>query len=457
MKLARFVRALLFFTVMIALASCGGGTMTNTPPATPSMGTVAVLGTDAPMPNVLAFNITISGLTVTDGTNTASLIAGPQEVEFSRLNGLRTLLSLRDIPAGTYTSFTATLANPTISILDTTVSPPAVTVINGTLAQSSITVTFPQPLVVTAGGLVNVLVDLRLGDSLETNAAGQLTGVVRPRIVIRAIPPDAPEAEIDDLIGGVVSVNLAGNSFVIQGPHGRQLTVVVDSQTTWSDGDSLATLDTNTTVAVTGTIQRGSLTVKATDVVVLTNDRFHVGGLLTDVRPPTGPANAVDLLVRTEIPDLAGVQIGRVSTFTFDGNERFLIAHLRLPFAPFLFNRASLVAGQRVSLGGAVSGNTLDVRRVVLHQQGLEGNWVPGSTNGPVFHMRVAGITGALFGDPVRVITSDRTRFIGLSGTGALTGPDPIPLRVVGLVLEDDVTGKPLVIARVVEKRTPGQ
>lgn len=455
MKSSRILGVLLIFLVGVVLNSCGGGQTTAPPPGQPSTGTVAVLGTDAPMPNVLAFRVTLTGLTVSDGTNTVPLIPGPQEVEFSRLNGLRTLLSLQSVPVGTYTSFTATLASPVISILDTSVTPPVVQVINGTLTQATVNVTFPQPLVVTANGLVNVVVDLRLADSLMVDASGNLTGQVRPRIFIRAVPPDAPEAEIDELRGGVVSVNVAGNSFVIQGPYGRELTVVVDAQTHWSEGDSLATLDTNSIVGVSGSIQRGTLTLRATEVVVLSRDRFFVGGLITYVQPTPGPADSVDVLVRGEIPDLSGVQVGQISTFGFDGNERFLIHDLQLPFAPFLFNRASLVAGQRVAIGGALSGNSLDVRRVILHQQGLDGHWVPGTTVGGSFRMRVAGVTGALFGEPVRVFTSDRTRFVGLSGAGDLNGDNPIPLRVVGLVLQDDVTGKPIVIARIVEKLTP--
>jgi hypothetical protein len=438
--------------------SCGGGGSSPIvqPPA--QNGTVAVIGTDAPMGNVLAFRVTVTGLTISNGTSTVSILTAPVEVEFSRLNGLRTLIDLRSVPAGSYTSFTAMLASPMISLLDASVTPPVVQSINATLTESTVNVNLTNPLVVTEGGLVALIVDLRLADSIMTDASGQVTGVVRPRIALRAIPPDAPEAEIDEIRGGVVSVDAAGGTFVMQGPHGRTLTVVVDAQTNFEPGESLATLGANAIVEVSGFLQRGTLRLRATDVEVLTRDRFAVGGLITHVRPSPGPADEIDVLIRTEIPDLAGVQVGQISTFPFNGNERFAIHHLRLPFAPFLFNRSSLVAGQRVAVVGEIlAGNTLDARGVILHQQGLEGAWIPGSNVGPTFRMDVAGVTGTLFGGPVRVITGQHTRFIGLAGVGDLAGPNPIPLRVVGLVLQDDNTGRPVVIARVVERITRNQ
>lgn len=457
MKRVRLMYLAVLVVFLLALNSCGGQTSNPPPPPQAQTGTVAVMGTDAPMPNVLAFKVTLAGLTVTDGASTVSILAGPQEIEFSRLNGLRSLVGLQSVPVGTYTGFTATLASPVISVLNTSTTPPSVQTINATLTSATVTVSFREPLVVTANGLVAVVVDLRLADSIMVDATGNITGQFNPRIHIRAIPPDAPEAEIDELRGGVVSVDVAAGTFIMQGPGGRQITVVTDANTNFVDGATLASLNTNTTVGVAGFLQRGTLRLRATEVVILSADRFVVGGLITFVRPASGPADSIDLLVRSEIPDLTGVSVGQISTFSFDGNERFVIHDLHLPFAPFLFNRASLVAGQRVSLGGAVGAGGLDVRRVTLHQQGLEGHWMPGSAGNNGFTLRVAGVTGALFGEPIRVLVSDRTRFVNLGGLSALNGDTPIALRVVGLVLQNDVSGKPVVVARIVERLVPQQ
>ncbi len=454
------VLVLLFLAFLAILASCGGGVLQS--PAnlggssSQSAGEVFLLGTDAPLTSVLAFQVTFSALTVSNGTATANLLTSPQTVEFARLNGLRTLLALQSVPAGTYTTVTATLSTPVISYFDPTTAPPSVQTINGTLSQSTVTVQLRQPLVVTANGLVGIHMDFRLRDSIQVDATGQITGAVSPHIALRAVDPDAPDAEIDEIRGGVVSVDLASGSFVIQGPHGRNLTVTTDSQTQFEPGEGLNTLTTSSVVSVSGSLQRVSRTLRATEVIIVSQDRFLVGGLVTDVRPATGAASAVDLLVRNELPDLTGVQIGRISTFSLDGNERYMIHHLRLPITSLLFDSTSLIAGQRLAIGGALNGTSLDARRVVLERQGMEGGWVPGSTNVAAgnngnFAMNVTGLTGLVLGGPVHVITSDRTRFIGLRGLQDLSGANPIRLRVVGLVLHSQIRNAPVVAAWSVE------
>jgi len=120
-------------------------------------GTVFVTGTDAPLPSVVSFQVDITGITVTDANNnTQSVLSGTQTVDFARLNGLRTLLDINTIPAGTYTSVTVTLANPQIGYLN--VNPPArptISMLNGTtspavtLTQSSVTIPLSTPLVVS--------------------------------------------------------------------------------------------------------------------------------------------------------------------------------------------------------------------------------------------------------------------------------------------------------------------
>jgi hypothetical protein len=419
-------------------------------------GTAFVVATDAPLASVLAFQINLTGLTASDGVQTVPLVSGPQTIEFTRLNGLRTLLEMRPVPAGTYTSVSATLANPVITYLDTSVSPPAVKTIPGSLTVSSVLVTLKQPLVIAQNDLAGLVLDFRLGDSLERNATGDLTGRVTPNLDLHAITPESAEAQIDEFRGGVVSVDLTQKSFVMQGPRGNPVTVVTDAQTSFETGEGLDQLDSNTIVQVSGGLQRATRTLLATEVLIVSKDRFLLGGLITAVRPATGPANQMDMLVRTEVPDLAGIQPGQIATLTLNGNERYAIRSLRLPFAPLLFNRDSLIAGQRISAGGVlVTTNTpptLDTRRVWLQQQSVEGTLVPGSTDraAGTFRLNANGAAGLLFGGPVKVFTFSMTRFTGLTGIGDLTGTSSVRLRVVGIVLKDSA-GNPVILARVVQ------
>ena len=88
----------------VGLTGCGGGTSSPAGSTTTSeSGQVFVSGTDAPLPSVVSFEVDITGMTVSDGTNAPmSVLNGTQTVDFARLDGLHTLLDLNTIPAGSY-------------------------------------------------------------------------------------------------------------------------------------------------------------------------------------------------------------------------------------------------------------------------------------------------------------------------------------------------------------------
>ena len=122
MKPMKWLSGILVLAMVVAASGCGGGASSSTPASSqqPS-GSVFVTGTDAPLPSVLSFQVDITGMTVSDGTNPpVSVLNGTQTVDFARLNGLHTLLDLNSIPAGTYSSVNVTLANPEIAYLNVT-------------------------------------------------------------------------------------------------------------------------------------------------------------------------------------------------------------------------------------------------------------------------------------------------------------------------------------------------
>ena len=153
-------------------------------------GSVFITGTDAPLPSVVSFQVDITGLSVSDGTNPpVSVLNGTQTVDFARLNGLRTLLDINTIPAGTYTSVTATLANPQIGYLN--VNPPtrpSLSTLNGTtspaatLTTSSLTIPLATPLVVSTGNIIGLIFEFDLRKSILVDGAGQITGAVTPTL-----------------------------------------------------------------------------------------------------------------------------------------------------------------------------------------------------------------------------------------------------------------------------------
>ncbi len=456
MQASRIYRGLLVTALTAVLASCAGTTSFRFN-SNNGQGTVAIVGFDAPLASVVSFQVTITGITATDGTNTVNLLTTPQDVDFARLSGLKTLLDFNSVAAGNYTSVTVLLGNATIKFLDVTTTPPSINSLPGKLQSSMVTVPLNPPLIVTSNGQVALLIDFNLRKSLELDATGMITGNVTPTLKLKAIPTDAPEADIDDLRGGVVSVDTASSSFVMQLPNGRTLNVVTDANTEFEQGEGLDTFNTNTIVQVSGGLDRATLTLHADEVRAISMDRFFVGGLITDVRPATGQANMMDVFVRDELPAVQSFAPGSIGTFTFDGNEQFFIARLRLPIALFLFNRSTLVRGQSVSLGGVLNTTPADLRRVTLHHQGVEGSWIPGSTmsqggNQGTFQINAGGLVGVVFNGPLTVLTSGQTHFEGgLNGLSDLTGTQPISLRIVGLVLKDPVSAGPDIVARRVE------
>lgn len=459
MRTRKLLQVIAAFFAAGSLAGCtfSGSFRSNPGGVPPTQANIAIIGQDASLASVVSFHVTLLGLTATDGTNTVTLTTGSQDIEFARLTGLRTLLDLHAVQAGTFTSITAMLVNPVISVLDVTTTPPSIQTISGTLTTSSVTLQLPAPLSVANGDLIALLFDFNLAKSL--NSTGTVDGTVVPTLSLKVIPADAPEAHIDELTAGVSSVDAANNSFGIQLRNGLALTVVIDANTDFEPSTAtLSSLDTNTIVEVSGQLDRATRTLHADEVDVVSQDRFFAGGLLTDVRPPTGPATQIDLFIRSELPDLTTMPPGTIGTFNLTGNEIYLIRRLRTPLSLFIFNNSAMVRGQRVALGGMLNASPLVVHRVTLYPQGFDGAWVPGSTmiqsgNQGAFQFIANGLLGVLFNGPVTVLTSDFTRFAGgLNGLGDLSGTQAIKLRIVGLVLKDTSSGSPVVVARRVEQ-----
>jgi hypothetical protein len=427
-----------------------------------------VNGTDAPLPSVLSFQVDITGMTVSDGTNPpVSVLNSTQTIDFARLNGLHTLLDINSIPAGTYTSVNVTLANPEIVYLNVTnpqTTPPtrpAVTTLNATtspavtLTQSSLNISLSNPLTVSAGDIIGLSFDFDLRHSIQVDSNGNFTGVVNPTVSLNAVTPSDSDAYIDDFVAGVV--NTGTTSFMIQGPHGHQFTVNVNEQTEWETNESIANLTSTSIVEISGSIDATSGAILADTVAILSQNSFYAGGLITYVDPATGAANDFDLYVRNVLPAGTGFQSGQISTIDLSGNENYFIYWWHNRFTSLLFNASLLVPGQHVSIGGPFTSGAVTVKRVVLRHEGHNGSWVIGSTDtgAGTFQFNSNGLAGVLFNGPVTVYCTPLTVFKGgLTGLGSLTGSAAVNLRVVGLVLKDPISGQPVFVAHSVEQLT---
>ena len=454
------VFASLFAAVL--LSSCGGG-MSTSSPAPSAQASVFTVGTDAPLPSVVSCQLMVTGITIFNGTTNVSVLSTPQVVDFAQFNGLHQLLDLNAVPNGTYTSATVTLSSPVIGYIN--VNPPnapTASTINGSLSVSSVTVNFPQPFVLQAGDLVGLRMEFDLRQSLQLDANGQVTGVVNPVFEMNLLNSTDDGVSIDDFHAGVIGVT-GGNTFTVQGPHGRQWQVTTNDSTVFDDPDiPMSSFTTNTIVSLTGTIDPVSHAIDASEVEVISNDKFYLGGLLTNVSPVSPqPATQADIYVREELPAISGIADGQIETLTLDGTERYRIGNINLPLTTLLFNNTLLTPGQRVDLAGALATSngteTLTVHRVILRRQGQSGSWVAGSTvvqsgNAGSFQLTDDWTAGILLPAPLTVLTTNDTNFINLSGLGSLAGAGPIQIRVVGFILINQANGQPVMVARSVEQ-----
>ncbi len=452
---------LFVLTLAAAGLSCSSNSQLNPPPGGQGFGQVYILTTDAPLSCVLSFKVTVAGLTLTpQGSGTpVSVLNLPTQVEFARLEGIHNLLDLISVPAGNYDAATIMLASPVIKYLDSSKNPATIETLNGTLTTSTVPVPLNPVLMVPESGIVGLRVDFRVADSLVVDASGQLTGQVNPTLSIRAVRPRDIEGHVDEVRGGVTSIDVAAATFVIQTPRGRSLTIKTDAGTVWDDDGNfdITKLAVGMIVEVEGTFNDDG-TIKAEFVKVIAEDRFVAGGLITGLVPASGPADQINTLVRFELPDIPGVSVGDVGTFNVDSTTAFHIFRKRMVFSQFFFNRSSMLPGQRVVIGGQLSQQPLTGRRVTLLPQAFTGNWVIGSTRiiGPgnfgSFQLTCNSLAGCMIPGPVKVFTDNMTWFRGLNGLQDLTGTTPIRLRVFGLLLKHPADGSYVMIARWVAK-----
>jgi hypothetical protein len=464
MRFAKGMGVFCSLLAVFALSSCGGGSSapSNTGGGQP-MGGVFTIGTDDPatVPSVVSVMVQITSVQLTDGTTTVNLLNGPQTVDFAKLDGLHGLLDLENVPAGTYNSAIIGVGSVTIQFIDTTVSPPVISTINATATPNSVTQALKNPLVLNDQDLVGFFMDLDLGQSLQTDANGNVTTTFVPTFDVKGLSVDDADAFIDELPGGVTSVNPAGNQFMMQGPLGRMYTVDITNSTDF-DSDSLGSFTTNTIVEVSGVLNRVTRDITASEVEVISQDHFATEGLDTFVTETNGCVSQINLYTRAELPALQQFPLQQINPFAFNGNEKYMIANLRLPLTSLLFGPTTQLAGQRIILGGkldtSVTPPALDVRRVILERQAQRGTVVPNSlqiqsgTNGQ-FSLNDVSLASTVLPRPLNVISTSFTNFINLNGLSDLSGSPTFKIRIVGFILVNPSDNNaPVLVARSIEK-----
>src|SRR3984957_11718357 len=424
MKCIHGLRMFLMIGVTACVAGCssGRGSAPISSGSTPAQsGSVYVLGTDAPLPSVVSFAVNVQSITLSNGSATpVSILNGAQMVDFARFNGLSTLLDFNSIPAGTYTTATITLGSATLGYLNTqTGTAPTIASMPATFSSPTVTINLASPFVVNSGDMDALRFDFDLRKSIQVDGNGQITGQVTPVLDLKALSASDPERYIDEFNAGVVSIDAAANSFVVQGPHSRQYTVNVSANTEFENNETIANLTTSSIVQISGSFTPSSQTINADCLGILSQDGYWAAGLITYVTPAQGAATSLNMYVRGELPADTGLTLGQIANINLTGSEMYFVYKFHTPLTNFFFNSSLLVPGQHISIGGPLSGSansqSVTARRIVLRHEGHAGEWVVGSTNtgNGTFQFNSDGLAGVLFSGPVTVYTTPVTQYMG--------------------------------------------
>src|ERR1700737_4659801 len=161
-----------FATAVVTLSGCSGSAPTTVNPAAKSA--VQVRIGDAPIDKVLAFELTVTSITLTDAAGvTTSVLSSPTEVELTHLAGTFEPLTLNNISQGTYTKAVITVASPDVTYID-----PGTGLImekHPTLTTPTATVTFPNGGLTVGSGATSINFDFNLANSLVFDASNNVT------------------------------------------------------------------------------------------------------------------------------------------------------------------------------------------------------------------------------------------------------------------------------------------
>ncbi|MGB8832375.1 MAG: DUF4382 domain-containing protein [Candidatus Sulfotelmatobacter sp.] len=459
----KFLGIALMFALCLIGASCGSSSnsSSSTPTSSAQSGNVFVTGEDAPLASVVGFDVTINSITLTGKNGTPQVLSTATTVDFARLLGLRSPLGFNSVPADTYTSATISLSNPVISYVQLNPTP-VVNTVNATFSpttnsttQTSVTVNFPAPMVVGSNGLAGLRMDFDIRQSVAVDGSGNVTGAVNPTIYVKAVQASDNEAQITDLMGGLVSVSTSGNSFVIQGPYGHQLTVDVNGSTKFNSGWNINDLATPAIVGVQGQYQADGTLIASGVEVITTSQSFISGRVLQVTSNSSGQAQQLIMWVGETGADMVS-DVDTIQTVDVSAISTYDICFFNGPLTQYLFNNTSVEVGQRVFVGGSFSNGTFTPSMLSLRLQGVYGTFVPGSVsiienNTGSFQLSNDGLVGYSAGGPVTVNTFNLTYFYDLNGLGQLqTTTTAIPLVTRGLFLKDPVSGNPEMYAGIV-------
>jgi hypothetical protein len=365
--------------LLIVAVGCGGGS--TTPTNATANGAVQVKIGDDPDDSVIAFEITVDSLVLTDQNNVnVQAINSPTTLELTHLADTNEPLSFLNIQQDTYKQATITVSNPEIVYLNA-VGQVVEKQLNMT---DTVTISFTPDLVVGPGSSV-VNLDLNLAHSVTINlASGSVS--VNPVFVVTtsAVPPAGQEDQEDENDGqlqdvwGVVT-GVAANSFTLSAGLSMQpLSFNVDASTAFENISGLSQISNGMLVRVNAVTQsNGDLLAKRVVAVEMDN-ASEADGIITAVN--SNPASQITVLDQDGVGlGMTANMLGTTLNVAITPNTAFHMPEeidlSNLPFTP-AFDASSVKAGQRVEADtntGVGPSATLSATNIELRRQAVHG------------------------------------------------------------------------------------
>ena len=385
---AKFTSIFALATLIALAAGCGGGgsSLTPNPTPTPAAGanSAQVRFGDAPADSVIAFEVSVSSLSLTPaggGAPVSVAVPAGNRIELTHASGKFEPFIAGNLPQGTFSAANLTLVNSELTFLSGTGTPVH---INGP-ASASISVALSPNLTIGSSPLV-LNIDVNVANSITTSA-GVVNGISfgPTSFNITAKAPGVAgnqqddDGEIEDVQGTVTAVN--GSSFTFKvGQTGSSMTFNTDASTQFKDGVTSVASLLNQVVTVEGfTRADGSLFAKEIEGLE-SNTGAEVEGLITAISGTTLTVNAHDGIGNgmddTKIGASFSVNIAGLSAskFRVKAGNGFGGG---LPSASFPFDATTIHQGQRIEVdtNAAVppANGAISPDKINLQQQGVAG------------------------------------------------------------------------------------
>jgi hypothetical protein len=467
------------FLLAIALVGCGGSnSISGGPPPPPASVPVSLtIGDDPPVGVApLRFQVQITSATLQpQNTNKSpvSMLLGPLNVELLHLQTETAPLGNVSVPEGTYTSLTATFANPQVTIFNNTgqtlnvgaqsCAANQICNLNLTLNQATATVqapTAPFPVTLSANSPLGFEMHFDVNASLQ----GDLT--VTPQITLKQVIPPTATTPIDlfHIVGRVTMLN--SPSFTIQAGFGNlSAAIVTNSTTTFDFGNACAAenfscLATGQVVGVAVNLLPDGTLVAARVRLLEQQNLPSLQGIIVSVNTSLSQFNMVladlqEQFTSVNFGALVTVHLDSAATFAVDADG------VTIPSGLSFASKTDLLPGQFVEVHPSATPVVtptagpplinLNVNSVSLEATEISGTVGSVNTGGNPPDFTLAALSPFLTHASISLIQVDSvtgTQFINVSGLSGLTAGDKV--SVGGLLFNTSTT--PSIVAERVRK-----